>query len=312
MPRTILSLVFLLLCFTVASALPQRAVLDFDGDNRTDYALVRNTSNNNPSVWYLLQSTDSFRGQTWGTPGDQLVPADYDGDLKWDIAVWRNGIFYILQSTNGALRAVQFGQTDDIPRNTQDFDGDGQADPTVTRNVGGTLTWYIQRSMLGFTSVAFGNSESDTGVRGDFDGDGKADVAVFRSTLGTPANTFYVLRSSDGNVQAQTFGDFNNDNIIPGDFDGDGKTDYAVARFGAVPRTWYWLHSSDGSFHALAFGGATDRPVPGDYDGDGKTDQAVWRAAAGTFYVNRSLLGFTAVPFGSSIDIAPGFFLQAR
>lgn len=41
MTRLILALAFLLACLTITSALPQRAVLDFDGDNKTDYAVVR-------------------------------------------------------------------------------------------------------------------------------------------------------------------------------------------------------------------------------------------------------------------------------
>jgi hypothetical protein len=38
-----------------------------------------------------------------------------------------------------------------------------------------------------------------------------------------------------------------------------------------------------------------------DYDGDGKTDQAVYRN--GTWYLNRSQLGFTGVAFGAATDV---------
>ncbi|MBV9209548.1 MAG: VCBS repeat-containing protein [Acidobacteria bacterium] len=307
MIRALLLMVFLLACFNITSAVPQRAVLDFDGDNKTDYAVVRSVTGN--LTWYSQQSSAGFKAQSWGRTGDAFIPGDYDGDHKWDIAVWRTGFFYILQSSNGALNVIPFGQDGDDPIVTQDFDGDGITDPAIVRGDNDNIVWCIQRSQLGFTTVRFGASFKDIYLRGDYDGDGKADVAVYRGD-GAPSNTFFVLRSSDGVVQARAFGDINRDTIFPGDFDGDGTTDYTVYRYGEG--VWYWLNSSDGSLHALAFGNPSDRPVPGDYDGDGKTDQAVWRPTTGVFYINRSTQGLTSLPFGTSNDDAPAYTLQVR
>ncbi len=298
--------------FTIQGFNFPKSVLDFDGDLKTDLAVVRNSGGT--LNWYLQRSTAGFAGQAWGTTGDRLVPADYDGDGKWDIAVWRSGTFYILRSSDATLQAALFGTAGDDPRITQDFDGDGKADPAVTRNVGGTLTWYINRSTAGFTAVSFGSAATDAPLRGDYDGDGKADVAVYRNQSGTPANSFYVLRSSNGTVAGQNFGSSATDYVLPADFDGDGKTDYAVYRFsGAGAGNWYWLRSSDGVFAAVSFGLAGDLPAPGDYDGDGKTDQAVWRSGGGAnFYLNRSSAGFTAIGFGSAGDQVVGYDLQIR
>jgi hypothetical protein len=74
-------------------------------------------------VWYVLRTTDggSFAVQ-WGLSTDTLVPGDYDGDARTDIAVWRGAadptqnFYYIRQSSaNFALGAVEFGQTGDYP-----------------------------------------------------------------------------------------------------------------------------------------------------------------------------------------------------
>ncbi|MEO6393411.1 MAG: VCBS repeat-containing protein [Pyrinomonadaceae bacterium] len=285
-------------------------VMDFDGDGKSDYAVIRDTAG--AMSWYLLRSNLGFSGSQWGITSDVAVPADYDGDGKADIAVWRpgaQGFFYVLRSSNGTVNSIPFGTTNDDPRVTQDFDGDGKADPAVTRFTGSpaTKTWFIQRSLLGFTSVLFGNT-SDISIRGDYDGDGKADVAVYRTTSGNPANTFFVIRSSNGTVQSQTWGTWATDNVLPGDFDGDGKTDFAVFRQG----TWYWLRSSDQQLGVMVFGFSNDQAAPGDYDGDGKTDPAVWRPNNSTFYAQRSMLGFVTTPFGITNDSPVANTLQVR
>jgi hypothetical protein len=185
---------------------------------------------------------------------------------------------------------------------TQDFDGDNKADYTVTRYQNGNLFWYIYGSTSGFRAVQFG-SASDKPIRGDYDGDGKADIAVYRRSHGSPANTFFIQKSSDNQVTARTFGVSTSDRVVPGDYDGDGKTDIAVWR--ATTGVWYYVKSSDGSFSSFQFGQANDLPTPGDYDGDGRTDFAVWRREAtananGYFYVQRSTAGFSAFGWGNS------------
>ena len=93
---------------------------DYDGDGKTDLAVVREgeTASDN-LVWYILKSSDGqFIAQSFGLTGSDLnAQADYDGDGKTDLAVWRDtdGRFYVMQSSTGTLTGVQWGSPSDFP-----------------------------------------------------------------------------------------------------------------------------------------------------------------------------------------------------
>lgn len=53
------------------------------------------------------------------------------------------------------------------------------------------------------------------------------------------------------------------------DFEGDLMTDLGV--YETSTGNWFFLRSTSGFGHHLAFGGPRFIPVPGDYDGDGWT-----------------------------------------
>ena len=278
----------------VNSSLP--AILDFDGDGRTDFAAVQN--NGGAMLWHLSQSSNGYKTQTFGNFNqDVIVPNDYDGDGKTDVAVWRGGAqgyFYVLRSSTNTFQEKAFGATGDNPLVAQDFNGDGKADFAVTRQQNGKLIWFIFDLPDGFRTVEFG-ATGDKPVRGDFDGDGKADPAVYR-------NGVWFIQQSNAGFKSVSFGAAT-DKIVAGDYDGDGKTDIAVWR--PANGVWYYLKSSGGGFQSYAFGQNGDLPTPGDYDGDGKIDFSIWRTdlsnnSAGVFYNYSPASGFRSFGWGNA------------
>lgn len=264
-------------------AAPRSTFFDFDGDGKADVSVFRPSD----GTWYLLNSTSGFSAARFGISDDKIVPADYDGDRKTDLGVFRGGNWYLQRSTLGFI-AVNFGVAADIPV-PADFDGDGKAEIAVYRPSNGT--WFVLNLVNNqFSAVQFGNS-SDKPVPADFDGDGKADFAVFRPSEGV----WYMLRSTQG-FGAVQFG-VSTDKPVVGDYDGDGKADQAVFR--PSNGTWYLLGSAQG-FSGVQFGISTDLPAPADYDGDGKTDIAVFRD--GNWYQLKTTQGFAVVQFGTAND----------
>lgn len=303
----------------IIAAPPTQNHVDFDGNGRTDFAVVRNTGGG-PSgqiTWFVnLNGPGTTFGSQWGINGDVFTPEDFDGDNKSDIAIWRGGAptvaaFYILQSQTNTVRIEPFGQTGDEPRVVGDYDGDGKADPAVYRagtNSGDQSTWFYRGSLNpAFVTYAPWGQNGDFPAPGDYDGDGKRDFVIQRNNGGGQAR-FWMQQTTAG-FDSIVFGT-PTDVIVPGDYDGDGKTDLAVARASAGQYNWYVRPSTTGAISAAPYAifgaSATDFHAHGDYDGDGKTDVAIWRPSAtpgaSVFWVFGSTSGAFAVPFGANGD----------
>ena len=211
---------------------------DFDGDGRTDFAVVNPTArlggatDPNASVWIILLSgsNDQRREVPFGAAGvlDRPAPADFDGDGITDIATFRANSdlvpgaaqWFILpsapnpgfQTVNGAF-TVLFGAAGgvDLPA-PADYDGDGRADIATFRPISdlvpGAAQWFILPSApndatytttLGGFPITFGAAgNADQPALADFNGDGRDDITTFRSVTDLSGGERWFILPSEG------------------------------------------------------------------------------------------------------------------
>ncbi len=311
--RKISPILALVLMTTFVAGFAQAAApLDFDGDGKTDiavYRLIPQPSGIRNYEWWIQSSANPSNSTStqfgydnhWvgtNTYDDELVPRDYDGDNKTDIAIWRaeeTGFFYVLRSTDATVMVDQFGTYLDNPHATADFDGDGVMDLAVLRtpDVSNPQNEFIYRGSLNnptgnLTYVGIDGSTNPSLIKGDFNGDGRADFGVRRKN----SNQIHLRFSNTLSTEVVTFGTAT-DYIQTGDYDGDGKTDFAFTR-GNSRRglEWYILErdgGGTGTLNPIYFGSSytasnvSEKSFFGhDFDGDGRSDLMVTERSTST------------------------------
>lgn len=191
---------------------------DYDGDGTTDLALVRQDSGwgSIPIAFSLANgqfnvtnhSIPNFISNWAHLSGVKLVPGDYDGDGRTDLALVR-------QAAGWGSLPVAFSQ------------GNGQ--------------FSVSNASMGGTINLFNTFAYQSGVKvvpGDYDGDGNTDIALIRQESGWD---FIPVAFSDGDgtfTQAmETVPRFIDDwaptagvEVYSGDFNGDGNTDLSLIR----------------------------------------------------------------------------------
>ena len=147
---------------------------DFNGDGKADFCIYRNNGSGGAQFWLHPGSggVDANAPTTityFGQFSDTVVPGDYDGDGKTDIAVVRDeggNLVWYIRPSSGVVPA-------------------GNPYPDFIRQ-----PWGLQSSQF----------NPDYPVQGDYDGDGKTDIAVWRDIGDNSAGDhfFYILGSQSG------------------------------------------------------------------------------------------------------------------
>ena len=150
---------------TTSTANTHSTFADFDGDGKQDFSVFRIDSVANEATLYILQSGDgSAKITRLPYPFTGVVPGDYDGDGKTDIATIKRSIndlvWTITTSSDGVTRDIRAGIGGDIPVQG-DYNGDGKTQIAVYRKTGtgsaDTGTFWVRREDGSYSVTLWGN-----------------------------------------------------------------------------------------------------------------------------------------------------------
>ena len=124
---------------------------DLTGDNRAE-VVSHNVGTGEITAVQGASFTIRF-----GSPGDRWVAADFDGDNKGDVAIFRpsTGDWWWIRSSDSVVNAIHWGVNGDTPVQA-DYDGDGKTDVAVYRPGSPQSTYWVLGSTAGYSAFGWG------------------------------------------------------------------------------------------------------------------------------------------------------------
>ena len=241
---------------------------DFDGDARTDLAIVETATAGQAEVQTFSGNGDATFRATAGADleghSGALAMADFDGDGRVDLAVQRidpsgqSQVEILSGNGDGTFRATTPINTIDVNDPDTlvvgDFNGDGRTDFAVAT---------VDHSQHEWVQIFLGNGNGDGTFRaqspidlgvgsairllaGNFGGDPPTDIAVVRvDSSGQGILEVLSYRVGLSPLATIDLGTSSIEDIVAGDFDSDGRTDLAFEQEGRVTLL---LSNGDGTF----------------------------------------------------------------
>lgn len=202
-------------------------------------------------TWYI----ENVNTIPFGISTDKPTPADYDMDCLYDIAVFRQGVWYILKSSDSTVRIEYWGQAGDLPIPGIYRNGTDWTSVAVYRP--GNSTWYAL-NLYDYTQMTFQfGVPGDIPFIGDFDPDGFVDFIIYR-----PQTSFWYIQTSypPYTLHIIQYGT-NGDVPVPANYNGT-RTNIAVYR--QSNGVWYVLDDFFENTTMIYFpGNPGDVPIPG-------------------------------------------------
>jgi hypothetical protein len=279
------------------------AIVDLDGDGRSDVVVARATPSGAVTVLRGQPSGAFLRSDANTRAGDtpySLAIADYDKDGTLDVAVANYFGAEVAAMFGGDFQtrvAMPSGGAHPFSLAAADLDGDGRADLVSSNQVGKSLSVFRNQGAQSFgAAVPLSLGETPGGiVVGDLDGDGasRLDVAV---AMSDSARLRIFHGQGGGAFTADRINDFPVGDtpiaVAMGRLDGDTSTDLAVCNLG--DGTVSVLLGSQGGFGSAKSYTVGTQPTAlaiGDIDGDGFADLAVSNRGSGNISILRGQPG---------------------